>query len=71
MVATKLESFKDILGDLKDSMKEFHQAFKQEKDQTQDVFTFIQLQYEELNIIIHEKEKLEKLVLIQEQFNEL
>jgi len=24
MVATKLESFKDILGDLKDSMKEFH-----------------------------------------------
>ncbi|CDW83466.1 ldlcp-related protein [Stylonychia lemnae] len=67
-VAAKLESFKDILGDLKDSVKDFHSAFKNEKTQTQDIFAYMQQQYEELNIIIYEKEKLQNLVNIQEQF---
>ena len=40
-VSNKLEGFKSVLNDLKDSIRDFNVIFQDEKQQTSQVFTYL------------------------------
>ena len=70
-VASKLESFKVILSDLKSAMKEFHKNFASEKERAEEVFLYLTSQYAELKAMVDEKKKLAYLVRLQEMYSEV
>eukprot|EP00347_Sterkiella_histriomuscorum_P008964 403343057 len=70
-VASKLENFKDVLGDLKDSVKEYYQIFKTEKGDAIETFSFLQQQYSELESVVNERDQLERLIMILEKYENI
>ena len=70
-VAGKLDSFRHVLTDLKDASKDFQRRFGVEKDNTVKIFRYLGQRYEELQTLISEKEKLIRLIQVQESYSGL
>lgn len=61
-VASKLDGFRQILGDLKDSHSDFHSNFVSEKAKTQQVYGYLLEQHSILQEMVKERTELTTLV---------
>ena len=70
-VASKLDGFRQILSDLKDSHTDFHANFVSEKAKTQQVYGYLLEQHAMLQTMLQERNELASLVELQGLFTEL
>ena len=70
-VASKLDGFRQILTDLKDSHSDFHANFSAEKAKTDQVYGYLLEQYVSLQAMLHERKELKELVKLQQIYNEV
>ena len=70
-VASKLDGFRQILTDLKDSHNDFHMNFVNEKSKTDKVYGYLVEQYTQLQAMIEERKELAELVELQELYSEV
>lgn len=70
-VASKLDGFRQILTDLKDSHTDFHQNFVSEKAKTDQVYGYLLEKQAVLQEMINERNELKMLVELQNLFNQV
>ena len=70
-VASKLDGFRQILTDLKDSHSDFHANFSAEKAKTDQVYGYLLEQYVSLQAMLHERKELNELVKLQTIYDEV
>ena len=70
-VASKLDGFRQILTDLKDSHTDFHSNFVSEKAKTQQVYGYLLEQHAILQDMIKERTELATLVEMQSLYDQL
>ena len=70
-VASKLDGFRQILTDLKNSHCDFHANFSAEKAKTDQVYGYLLEQYVSLQAMLHERKELIELVKLQSIYDEV